>query len=70
MLEGLHPVFLTLCSLRRPRSDDNLARQVFWFSDPSTTCAFPPGFSRQWQYAGFVPDYSGGTTPDFNGIPF
>ncbi len=26
-------------------------------------------FNGQWQRAGFVPDYSGGTAPDSNGIP-
>ena len=45
-------------------------RQVFWFSDHSTNRAFPPGLIRQWQLAAFVPDYSDGLTPDFNGIPF
>jgi hypothetical protein len=24
----------------------------------------------QWLFADFVPDYSGGTAPDFHGIPF
>jgi len=26
--------------------------------------------TRQWHIAEFVPDHSGGTAPDFNGIPF
>jgi hypothetical protein len=98
MLEGLHPVFLTLFYVlplglclsqsetiseppflplrqkknifQRPQSNGKLARQVFWLSDLSTICAFPPGLNQTVASAEFVPDYSGGTTPDFNGIPF
>ncbi len=42
-------------------------RLVFWLPDPSTCRALPP--NRQWHHAVFVPGYSGGSAPDFNGIP-
>jgi len=47
------------------------SRQVFWLSDHPKGCAFPPDSLRQWHnIAAFVPEHSGGTAPDFYGIPF
>jgi hypothetical protein len=47
------------------------ARQVFWLSDHFTSRTLP--FSVQIQknsgLADFVPDHSGGTTPESHGIP-
>jgi hypothetical protein len=45
--------------------------QVFWLPDLPTLCAFPFRLvTKQWLFADFVPGYSGGTAPDFNGIPY
>ena len=42
------------------------------FSGSRITLLFAPSHpvnTGQWQSANFVPDYSGGTAPEFNGIP-
>ena len=50
MLEGLHPVFLTLfiCSYNPylPQSYSQFIRQVFWLSDLPIFCTFPSDFNQ------------------------
>ena len=46
-----------------------LLRQVFWFMDQPTNCAFPGVIASQWQFTAFVPIHSGGTTPDLHRVP-
>jgi hypothetical protein len=71
--EGLHPAFLAL-SLHPRRYRVSMGffapRQVFWLSDRPTLCAFPFQAVETVAFADFVPDYSGGTAPDFNGISY
>jgi hypothetical protein len=73
-LEGLHPVFLTLFILcafsvcRRAlaiKQGRSSGFRILLLAAPSRLAS-----TRQWHPAAFVPDYSGGTTPDFNGIPY
>jgi len=45
-------------------------RQVFWLSDHPVIRPFPFVIHKQWHFADFVPDYSGGTAPEFHGIPY
>ena len=52
------------------RGMDKVVRQVFWLPDQSTLCTFPPDLYQAVVFANFVSDYSGGTTPDFHGIPY
>lgn len=54
-----------------------VCRQVFWLSDRSTGRAFSTGklrhsaggLSREWHWAAFVPDHSGGSTVDSHHLP-
>lgn len=74
-LERLHPVYLVLSKLT-PESCNaaetrlSFLRQVFWLSDQPNVCTFPIRFIEQWYFAEFVPDHSGGTAPDSNGISY
>jgi type III secretory pathway component EscS len=74
MLEGLHPVFLALFIMMRclclPQSTGNLQGRSSGFRIRLLTAPSHLALTRQWHGAAFVPDYSGGTTPEFNGIPF
>ena len=75
MLEGLHPVSFTLFYVLSPsplpagRQHLNQGRfsgsRICLLSAPSHLI-----FTRQWPVAEVVPGYSGGTAPEFNGIPY
>jgi len=81
MLEGLHPVFFTLLMLlhtRHPQKNSNTPRQVFWLPRPFS--CLPIAMVRDsgdFRLKGFLflnkrkrRGHSGGTTPDFHGIPY
>ena len=53
--------FKTLCKTSGRFSDC----RIFLLTAPSQ-----PAWADKWYVAAFVPEYSGGTVPDFNGIPF
>jgi len=74
MAQGLHPFFLL-----NPLQHHLCHTAKIWLSikaglltsGSSYTLYLPTGFNtRKWIFTEFVPDNSGGTAPDFHGIPF
>jgi hypothetical protein len=80
MLEGLHPVFLALFMKFRPLSFAKLSLicKAGLLASPPVQRPSHYVITKQWHTrpnefpfpAGKGRGYSGGTTPDFNGIPF
>jgi hypothetical protein len=72
LAQGAAPVFLDplaafpFVTSRRFSTDDKAGLLTF---GSSRHPHLPIQDIEQWYFANFVPDYSGGTAPDFHGIP-